>query len=243
MSTPVCVQMLALYEKYSAPAALRLALCKACGLDPEAYVAPGFEKLVRHRFLLGIHAAFQEVIMQELAEECDTQQEMADALGLDDRSNIPHMKRSRKIDGIRFTTALFRFPRLLQKLPPRELAALHGFARATSFLKSLGRNNPSIEGTMTPQDFSYLIGILSEPEWDAAIRSTDLLAARGLAAQIILDKTIGDINQNPYSTESPEQLVRILQELRNRWGPFAVLAILIISDDIPADVAHGEVTT
>lgn len=181
--------------------------------------------------------------MQELAEECDTQQEMADALGLDDRSNIPHMKRSRKIDGIRFTTALFRFPSLLQKLPPRELAALHGFARATSFLKSLGRNNPSIEGTMTPQDFSYLIGILSEPEWDAAIRSTDLLAARGLAAQIILDKTIGDINQNPYSTESPEQLVRILQELRNRWGPFAVLAILIISDDIPADVAHGEVTT
>ena len=48
---------------------------------------------------------------------------------------------------------LFRFPGLLQKLPPRELAALHGFARATSFLKALGRNNPSIEGTMTPQDF------------------------------------------------------------------------------------------
>jgi hypothetical protein len=235
--------MLALYDKYSAPASLRLELYKACGLGPETYAAPSFEKLVRHRFLLGVHAASQEVIMAELAEECDTQQEMADALGLDDRSNIPHMKKSGKIDGIRFTTALFRFPGLLKKLPPPELAALHGFARATSYLKALGRNDPSIEGTMTPQDFSYLIGVLSEPGWDAAARSTNLLAARELATQIILDKTIRDISQSPHSTESPEQLVKMLQGLRNRWGPFAVLALLIISDDIPADEAHGEVTT
>ncbi len=242
MSTPLCAQLLALYDRYSVRVDLRLELYKACSLGPEVYAAPNFEKKVRDSFLLGVHAAFQEAIMTALAKEFDTQQEMADALGLDDRSNIPHIKKSGKIEGIRFTTALYRFPHLI-KMPSRELAALYGFARATSLLKALARPDASIEDKMTPQDFSYLIGVLSEPEWDAAVGSLDPLFARELAAQIILDKTIGDIKQNPLSTERPEQLVKQLQGLRNRWGPFAVLSLLIIPDEIPEDIAHGEVTT
>lgn len=233
--------MLGLFDKYTARTDLRLELLKACEIHLGVSAYASLEKKVRGRFLLGVHNAFQEAILAALTKECDTQQEMADALGLDDRSNIPHIKKSRKLDGIRFTTALYRFPHLI-KFPSRELAALYGFARATSFIKGFARDDASIEGTLTHQGFSYLVGVLAEPGWEAAVRNPEPLQARKLAAQIILDKTISDADSNARGAERPEQHVRMLQDLRNRWGYFAVLSLLIIPDDIPVDVTRGEVT-
>ena len=242
MSTSLGIQMLGLYDKYTARTDLRRELLKVCEIRPDANAVPRLEKQVRGRFLLGVHNAFQEAILAALTGEFDTQQEMADALGLDDRSNIPHIRKSGKLDGIRVTTALHRFPHLIT-WPTLELRALYGFARATSFLKAFARGEATIEGTMTHQDFSYLVGVLAEPRWEAAVRNSNPLPARELAAQIILDKTISDADAKARSPERPEQHVKMLQDLRNRWGYFAVLSLLIIPDDIPVDVIRGEVTT
>ena len=243
MSTSLSTQMLGLYDKYTARADLRFELFKLCGLPPDTNADTGLEKNVRGRYLQGVHNAFQETILTALTKECGTQQEVATALGLEDRSNISHMKKSGKLKGIHFSTALHRFPHLIQQLPSPELAASYGFALPTSYLKAVARKKPSIEGAMTHQDFYYLVGVLAEPGWEAAIHDRNQLPVRELATQIILDKTISDADLKARRKERAQHHVKMLQGLRNRWGYFTVLSLLIISDDIPDDLAHEGVTT
>jgi hypothetical protein len=194
-----------------------------------------FHLVVRKRFILGVHSAFKESILQALGAELGPQQEIADALGLKDRTSISHMLNSGKMDGIRITTAFYLYPDLIKRLPTRERAALYGFARATSFIKALVYGDMTIEGTMKPQDFSYLVGVLASSEWSTAILDRDHDIVRKLAQQIILERTISTVEPVFDARNREEQYVLKLQELKLAWGDFAVIALWAIPEYIPED--------
>jgi hypothetical protein len=194
-----------------------------------------FLLVVRNRFFWGVHSAFQESILQVLSAELGPQQEIAEALGLKDRTSISKMIKSGTMDGTRITAAFYLYPDLLKKLPTRERAALYGFARATSFIKALVYDDMTIEGAMKPQDFSYLVGVLASSEWNRAILDPNHDVVRKLAKQIILERTISTVEPVLDARNREEQCVLKLQELKLAWGDFAVIALWAIPECIPED--------
>jgi transcriptional regulator with XRE-family HTH domain len=201
-----------------------------------------FEFSVRQRFLLGVHTAFLEDILSPLSNELGLdQQEIADALGLKDRSSISQMLRSGKIDGIRITAALYQFRHVIT-LPTQERAALYGYARATSYIKAQALQDDSIEGSMKPQEFSYLMGALASDEWDEAIRSLDPAVARRVAVKIIDERKMKTVHAAKPCNLRPEQCVLMLQDIHGTWADYAVLALYIIPDYIPTNDSEAEVT-
>jgi hypothetical protein len=194
-----------------------------------------FHSAVRNRFILGVHSAFNESILQALSEELGPQQEIAEALGLKNRTSISKMIKSGTMDGIRITTAFYLCPDLLKKLPTSERAALYGFARATSFIKALVYDDKRIERTMKPQDFSYLIGVLASSEWSTASLDRNHDNVRKLAKQIILERTISTVEPGFDVRNREEQYVLKLQDLKLAWGDFAVIALWAIPEYIPED--------
>jgi len=171
-----------------------------------------------------------------------SQQEIAEALGLKDRTSISHMLKSGAMDGIRITAAFYLYPGLLKRLPTPERAALYGFARATSFIKALVYDDMTIEGAMKPQDFSYLVGVLASSEWNTAILDHDHDVVRKLAKQIILERTISTVESVFDARNREEQYVLKLQELKLAWGDFAVIALWAIPECIPEDCVDEERT-
>jgi hypothetical protein len=193
-----------------------------------------FSLVVRNRFFLGVHTAYLEAILQALRDELRTQQKIADALGLKDRTSIAQMIRSGTMDGIRITAALYEYSHLIN-LPTREIAALFGFARATSYIKALAYRDEAIEGTMSAQEFSYLVGVLASTEWDAAIRDANVKSARGVAAQIVRERTIDRIALPQMDKARPEQIVLMLRQLWVAWADFSVIALWTVPECIPSD--------
>jgi hypothetical protein len=124
------------------------------------------------------------------------------------------------------------------QLPSTDTAALFGFARATSHVKAIAYRDPSLEGTLRPQDFSYLIGLLANNEWDEATRDTDLEKARIMAQQIVAERTI--VRNGPVRKDGsrPEQLVLMLQDLWLSWSEFGILALWAIPECIPETKEH-----
>jgi|GEM_PF-5484122 len=186
---------------------------------------------IQNRFFLGVHEAFQESILGALSRELGTQQRIAEVLGLKDRSSISQMIRSGTMDGIRVTAALYQYPEI--PLPSRERAALFGFARATSFIKSVAYEDRQLEGSMKAQDFAYLVGVLAHEEWDVAIRDADPTKARQLAQHIVSERTIACFESRRKEATRPESLVLMLQELQFAWADFAVLALWAIPECMP----------
>jgi hypothetical protein len=195
---------------------------------------------VQKRFLDGVHNAYVDAVLPALSGELGTQQEMAEALGLKDRTSISQMKRSHSMDGVRLTAALHQYRELIE-FPSRELAALYGFARATSYIKALAVGEASIEGTMSPQDFALLTGVLASLEWEEAVRHPELDRARRLAAQIYCERAIDAGGPQPKRRMRPEECVLLLQQLQLRWGDSAAVALWSIPDRIPV-AKRGEVT-
>jgi hypothetical protein len=200
-------------------------------ITPALGDADEFSLIVQNKFFLGVHKEYLEAILNALASRVGLQQDIAAVLGLKDRSSIAQMIRSGTIEGVRLTAALHQFPDV--RLPSRERAALAGFARATSFVKSLARKEKSIEGTMSSQDFSYLIGILANSDWDAAIRDTVPERARHLAAEIVSERTLGNFQRARNPSLRPEQLVFQLQELCVAWADYGIIALWAIPECIP----------
>lgn len=192
-----------------------------------------FLLIVKNRFFLGVHGAFLDAILDALTKELKTQQRIADALGLKDRTSISQMTRSGSIDGLRVTTALYQYPNLIETLPTRERAALFGFARATSFIKAQAYKDESIEGSMSPQDFSYLVGVLATRDWESALRNPDPHVVRRIATQIVQERGITTIRSTNSDRRRPEQYVLMLQELWVNWADFAVIALWAIPECIP----------
>jgi hypothetical protein len=192
-----------------------------------------FFLIVKRRFFLGVHGAFLEAILQKLTQELRTQQRIAEALGLKDRTSISQMVRSGSIDGLRFTAALYQYPALIDFLPTQERAALFGFARATSFIKSQIYNDLTIEGSLSPQDFSYLIGVLASSKWESALCDPNPYAVRAIATEIVRDRSISDRGALDNNRYRPEQYVLMLQELSLSWADSAVVALWAIPECIP----------
>jgi len=191
-----------------------------------------FELQVRHRFLLGVHASFSDDILDSLGRDLGGQQQIAEALGLKDRTSISKMRRHGTMDGVRITAALHQFGHIIT-LPTRERAALHGFARATSYIKAQVHHDDSIEGSMSAQQFSNLVGVLASDEWDSAIRDTQPAVARAVAVRIVEERQIAtDRRTDEYR---PEQCVLMLKELQDTWGNYGALAWCSIPDCIPTD--------
>ena len=186
---------------------------------------------VQQKFFLGVHHAYQDAILRGLQTKLGAQQDIAEALGLRDRSSISQMLRSGKMDGIRITAALYQVPEI--ELPTQERAALSGFARAASYVKALALKDKNIEGSLTAQDFSYLVGILANYNWDQATRAEDSTLAHDLAATIIKERTITTFEEIRNNNHRPEQLVLKLQALRIGWGDFAVITLWAIPECIP----------
>jgi hypothetical protein len=193
-----------------------------------------FFLIVKKRFFLGVHSAFLDAILNALTKELKTQQRIADVLGLKDRTSISQMIRSGSIDGLRVTTALYQYPNLLETLPTRERAALFGFARATSFIKAQAYKDGTIEGSMSPQDFSYLVGVLATREWESAIRNPDPHVVRNIATEIVQERGMTTLCSTTGDQRRPEQYVLMLQELWVNWADFAVIALWAIPECIPA---------
>lgn len=238
MTSSLTTHMLTAYDNYSSRADRVL---KCYVNDVILDKLDDFFLIVKKRFFLGVHNAFLEAILQSLARELKTQQRIAEALGLKDRSSISQMIRSGSIDGIRVTAALHQYPHLVKDLPTRELAALFGFARATSFIKAQAYNDISIEGSMSPQDFSYLVGILASNEWESAVRNPDPRVVRKIATQIIQEREIISAPSTTNNKRRPEQYVLMLQDLRVTWADFAIIALWAIPDCIPETDMSGEV--
>jgi biotin operon repressor len=201
-----------------------------------------FVLVVRDRFLHGVHTAFLNEILRALKEELVTQQQMAEALGLGHRTNISKIIKSGTMSGVRLTAALNQYREIIN-MPSRELCALYGFSRATSYIKAQAFDDAGIEGSMSPQDFSYLVGVLASSEWDAAIRAHEPNEGRRVAAQIVRERMLAAVGPATRRRRMlrPEQYVLMLQELWMKWGDFAVIALWAIPDCIPEDKS-GETT-
>lgn len=239
MGTSLSAQMLTAYDKYDSQIEL---LLRQCGINSSLTDRDDLHTKVRNRFFLGVHTAFQKAILKALTKELGTQQQVAEVLGLKDRTSISQMIRSGTIEGIRLTAALYQYNHLI-RLPEPELAAAYGFARATSFLKALAHDDEAIEGSMSPGDFSLLMGVLANKEWEAALRSQDPQPVRELAARVVRERTIDDDStQDDDNKCRPEQRVLMLQALRLRWGDFAAISLCIIPECIPDDEANEEAT-
>src|SRR5215213_3850185 len=173
-------QMMTAYEAHSGDV---LALLKHYQIIPPKHPFDDFQFSVQQSFYEGVHEVYQIDILNMLTKKHRKQQNVAEVLGLKDRSSISQMKRYKRMGAVRFTSALYHNPDLT--LPSQERAALFGFARATSHVKAIAYADPSFEGTMTAQDFSYLTGILATSEWYSAVPAKDYSTARKLAEQII----------------------------------------------------------
>jgi hypothetical protein len=238
MSSSLSTQMLTAYDNSNSRAAQAL---KNYISDPKLSDQDTFNLVVKKQFFIGVHTAFLEAILQALTKELKTQQRVAEALGLKDRTSISQMIRSGLINGIRITAALYQYPHLVKYLPTRERAALSGFATATSFIKAQAYSNVSIEGTMSPQDFSYLIGVLAaNNEWESALRNPDPRVVRNIAMQIVRERGITFTHPATAEKRRPEQYVLMLQELCASWADFAVLALWAIPECIPEDETGEE---
>jgi hypothetical protein len=195
---------------------------------------------IKNKFLDGIHIAIVETTIKVLTRDLKTQQRVAEALGLKDRTSISQMLRSGSIDGVRLTAAFYQFPYLIEYMPKKELLTLFGFARAISSIKAIAYNNKSIEGAMSPQECSYLIGVMANNEWTTAIRNSDPFVARNIATQIIQERTIIATTSPPkVDNRRPEQYVLMLQELWVTWKDFAIIALWAIPECIP-EINNGE---
>jgi hypothetical protein len=199
---------------------------------------------VHNSFLDGVHTAHLHAVIRALMEKFGNQQGVAEALGLKHRTSISQMLRSQTIDGVRLTAALDQFRDI--KLPPRSLSALYGFARATSFVRALDLKDASLKGTLGPQEFSYLVGMLASDEWDEAVRHPDPAVGRRVAAVIARERAIVMPWPPPTSRRQPrrlrpEQFVLPLVQLHNEWGTYAVVTLTAIPECIPAD-EDGEAT-
>lgn len=189
-----------------------------------------FQFHVHQRFLFGVHTAYQQAVLDALRSQLTTQQEIADALALKDRSSISKMINSGTIDGIRLTAALHEYGDVIT-LPTRENAALHGFARATSWIRSVAEELPELEGMMTADEFSYLVGVLTSDSFNLALRDQDANVARAEAEKIIQEWALKD----PPRQSRPERHLLMLQELRIDWADFAVITLWAIPQCIPEE--------
>lgn len=195
-----------------------------------------FVLMVRDHFLHGVHTAFLDEILRALKEKLITRRQMAEALGLSHPTTISKIIKSGTMSGVRLTAALNQYREIIN-MPSRELCALYGFSRATSYIKSRAFDDASIERSMSPQDFSYLVGVLASSEWDAAICAHEPNEGRRVAAQIVHERILagGGPATRHRRRLRPEQYVLMLQELWMRWGDFAVIALWAIPDCIPED--------
>jgi hypothetical protein len=200
-------------------------------ITPPEYDFDQFQFSIQQSFYEGVHEVYQIDVLDMLTKKHRKQQNVADVLGLKDRSSISQMKRYKRMDAVRFTAALYHNPEM--KLPSQERAALFGFARATSHVKAIAYNDDSFEGAMTAQDFSYLTGILATSQWYSAIRARDYNIVRELAQQIISERTITATTPIRKGRTRPEQLVLMLQHLWLSWGDFAILSLSAIPELIP----------
>jgi hypothetical protein len=190
-----------------------------------------FQFRVQQNFYEGVHEAYQSDFLTELSKTHPRQQEIAELLGLRDRSSISQMKRSKSMDGVRMSAALYHHPEM--PLPSQDRAALFGFARATSYIKAVAQRNPELIGSLTPQDYLYLIGLLASDQWDSAIQDPDPDKARKLAEQIISERTLTFAGPIRKGGVRPEQLVFKLQNVWSSWADFGILSLWAIPELIP----------
>jgi len=194
-----------------------------------------FKILLQDQFLRGVHASWTDSILKGLASQLGTQQDIAEALGLKDRTSVSQMKRSETMDGVRLTAALSLYPNLINT-PTTEMAILFGYSRATSYVKSLAYNDQAIQGSMKPQEFSYLVGVPSDDQWDSAIRHPNATEIRFIAKRIVTDWSLNKNDSfNNYLRCRPEQLVLMLQELFQKWADFGVITLCSIPEYIPVN--------
>jgi hypothetical protein len=190
---------------------------------------------------MGVHTAFSEEILASLGRDLGTQQQIADALGLKDRTSISKMHSSGTMEGVRLTAALYQFeipitPRI------RQLATLQGFAHATSYIKAQIDEDNSIEGTMTAQEFSYLVGMLASDEWDEALTHPDPTVARNVAITIVDERNIDAAPPVVSSSHRAEQYVLMFRELYEMWAESGLIALCVIPQCIPTEDLGAEVT-
>jgi hypothetical protein len=213
-------------------------LLKHYRIVPYKYDIDDLECRLQQSFYEGVHEAYQCHILNTLTKDHPKQQDLANSLGLKNRSSISQMKRSKRIDAVRLTAALYNNPNIT--LPSQERAALFGFARATSHVKGIALGDPNIEGSMGPQDFSYLTGLLACDQWDSAVRDPNLSKARILAEQIVTERTVSGAGPIRKGDIEPEQLVFMLQGLWLSWADFGILSLSVIPELIP-EVTRYEV--
>ncbi len=206
-------------------------LLKHYRIVPCKYEIDDLECKVQQSFYEGVHEAYQCHILNTLSKDHPKQQDLANSLGLKNRSSISQMKRSKRIDAVRLTAALYNNPKIT--LPSQERAALFGFARATSYVKSIALGDPAIEGSMEPQDFSYLTGLLASDQWDSVVQDHDLIKARILAERIVSERTISGARLIRKDHIQPEQLVFMLQAVWSSWANFGILSLSVIPELIP----------
>jgi hypothetical protein len=190
-----------------------------------------FQSEIQVSFLKGILEALQLTVESNMAERFGTQQEMAEVLGLKNHSSISHMNRSGSINGLRLAAALYAYPN--QPLPPPELSALFGFARATSHVKAVALQDTSFERALKGQEFSYLVGLLAHSDWESAVCDPDEEKARVVAEQIIKERAIPLLQPSRKKKASREGGAIMLQTLWANWVDFAVITLCNIPERIP----------
>jgi hypothetical protein len=185
---------------------------------------------VEQSFLDGVHEAYEVRIVSNLVDKSGGQQEAAEALGLRNRSSISQMIRSGSINGVRLTAALYAYPN--QLLPSREEATLFGLARATSHVKAVASKDVTFERKLKAQQFSYLLGLLTHPEWERAIRDRDEERARFLAEQIVEESVIAFSMAARRERNRREGRVLMLQNLWVHWADFGIITLCSLRDRI-----------
>jgi hypothetical protein len=190
-----------------------------------------FQSEIQMSFLKGILEALQLTVESNMTERFGTQQEVAEVMGLKNHSSISHMNRSGSINGLRLAAAFYAYPN--QPLPPPELSALFGFARATSHVKAVALHDTSYERALKAQEFSYLVGLLTHSNWESAVCDPDEEKARVVTDQIIKERAIPLLQPSRKKKASREGGTIMLQTLWANWADFAVITLCNIPERIP----------
>lgn len=191
-----------------------------------------FQHELKNEFFKGVHASFSIDLVKWLRANVGFQQQIADSLGLKDRTSVSQMLRAGKIDGTRITAIAYQYG-LSITIAARGKAAYAGFARATSIVKAKLYPNDEIVRTMSSQDFADLTGVFASDEWEDAIRSHDPAVARAVAVKIIDESELGESGKNRSRRYRAEQCVMLLKDVEDTWGDSGAVTLCLLSDCIP----------
>lgn len=198
-------------------------LLGTCGLhtdDAREYFARG----VRRKFMEGIHHVFADTVLGFLDSEFNSDAEIAESLGLKDRTSISHMRKNRRIDGPILTYVLREFGGKLA-LPSAEVCDKGGYLFAVPNIRKVRIRDENCGDDFSLEDLECLLQTLPCRAWREAQRDLDMGRIRRVGKNLL--DTVHDTVDKPWRVKS----VPVLEQTLSEWREPFLLCAWIVSGE------------